>query len=88
MDVSDVSFIKRYVKMKIAYLIEPRVVRRWFRNNQVIYDLVKYSEEEIWDDPSYGNGDGHFLKIKTTKTIFSSQNIEQVIIIKQNLERV
>ena len=79
MDVSDVSFIKRYVRMKIAYLIEPRVVKRWFRNNQVIYDLVKYTEQPIHLE---------YFPQKTTKTIFSSPNIEQVITIKQNLERV
>ena len=46
------------------YEIEPRVEKRWFKENELVYDLIKYSEKEIWEDPSYGNGDGHFRKIK------------------------
>lgn len=64
--------------MKTAYLIEPRVAKRWFRNNQVMYDLVKYTEEDTHLE---------YFPQKTIKTIFSSQDIEQLITIKQNLER-
>lgn len=70
--------------MKTAYLIETRVLKRWFRNNQLIYDLVKYTEDEVY---IYNGLDYDLMPQKTIKTIFSSQDIEQVITIKQNLEK-
>ena len=70
-----------------TYEINPRVKKRWFKENELVYDLIKYSEKEIWDDPSYGNGDGEFRKIKIETVVFSSKNIEEVITTKKNLER-
>ncbi len=73
--------------MKTAYLIEPRVVKRWFRNNQVIYDLVEYTEKNFTRTVKLGKLEVEFIPQKTIRTIFSSQDIEQVITIKQNLEK-
>ena len=73
--------------MKTTYLINPRIKKHWFKQNSVVYDLIKYSEEVQWCDNTFGNGGGNFMDAKTTKTIFSSPNIEEVITIKNNLER-
>ena len=73
--------------MESSYTIEPRVKKRWFKENEMHYDLVKHSEELLWCDPSYGNGDGHFISATRSKTVFSSKNIEELITIKNNLER-
>lgn len=70
-----------------TYEINPRVKKRWFKENELVYDLIKYSEKEIWDDPSYGNGDGEFRKIKIETVVFSSKDIEQVITMKDNIQR-
>lgn len=70
-----------------TYTIEPRVKKRWFKENEMYYDLVKHSEETYWSDSSFGNGGGSFHKRKVEETVFSSKNIEEVLTIKNNLER-
>ena len=53
--------------MKVTYTIEPRVKKRWFKDNEMYYDLVKHLMDYVWCDPSYGNGGGDFREIKTEK---------------------
>jgi hypothetical protein len=68
-----------------TYTIEPRVKERWFKDNEMYYDLVKHSIVYYWSDPSYGNGGADFREIKIEKTVFFSKNIEEVLAIKNNL---
>lgn len=69
-----------------TYKIEPRVKRRWFRENELWYDLIKETWEEEWIDPSFGNGHGAFLPVRKTETIFSSQKIEEIETVIKNLK--
>ena len=39
-----------------TYHINPTVKKRWFKSPQIVYELIKYTEEEQWIDPTYGNG--------------------------------
>ena len=70
--------------MKTTYLINPRIKKHWFKQNSVVYDLIKYSEKEVY---IYNGLDEDLISQKTEKVIFSSLKIEEVIIIKNNLER-
>ena len=73
--------------MKTTYHINPRIKKHWFKQNTVVYDLIKYSEEDYGKTVSLGKLSVEFFPQKTEKVIFSSPNIEQAIIIKNNLER-
>ena len=64
--------------MRTTYHINPRIKKHWFKQNSVVYDLIKYSEEETHLE---------YFPQKSLKTIFSSPNIDEVITIKNNLER-
>ena len=66
------------------YLIEPRVKKRWFKENELVYDLIKYSEEDVWIDPSYGNGQGDTFWVKREEVIFTDKDITAVINLKNN----
>ena len=68
--------------MKTTYLINPRIKKHWFKQNSVVYDLIKYSETEVY---IYNGLDEDLIPQKTEKVIFSSPNIEELITIKKNL---
>lgn len=70
--------------MKTEYTIEPRVKKRWFKNNEMYYDLVRHSEEGKW---IYNGVDIDYILCPKIQTIFSSKNIKKVLTIKKNLER-
>ena len=36
-----------------TYHINPTIKKRWFKPPQLIYELIKYEEEEQWIDPTY-----------------------------------
>lgn len=67
-----------------TYKIEPRVKKRWFKENEMYYDLVRHSEEGDW---LYNGIDVDWVICSETKVIFSSKNIGDLIIFKNNLER-
>ena len=69
--------------MESSYTIEPRVKKRWFKKNEMYYDLVKHSEKE----ERYSIYEGGVEIIKTEETVFSSKNIEEVITIKDNIQK-
>jgi len=70
----------------IKYLIEPRVKKRWFKENELFYDLVKYSEKEEWFDYSFGNGEGEYITVKRTDVIFTDKDTTVVINLKNKLD--
>lgn len=70
--------------MKTEYTIEPRVKKRWFKGNELYYDLVKHSVKE---QHLYNGVDSDWIVCPQTQTIFSSKNIEEVITIKNNLQK-
>ena len=47
-----------------TYHINLTVKKRWFKSPQIVYKLIKYTEEEQWVDPTYGNGGGDFITVK------------------------
>lgn len=73
--------------MKTTYKIEPRVKKRWFKENDLYYDLVKETEEPEWHDPSFGNGGGNFISAKKLKTVFSSKDINEVLTVLNNIKK-
>ena len=70
--------------MRTTYHINPRIKKHWFKQNTVVYDLIKYSEKEVY---IYNGLDEDLISQKTEKVVFSSPNIDEVITIKNNLER-
>lgn len=67
-----------------GYTIEPRVKKRWFKENEMYYDLVKHSEEGKY---LYNGVDCDWIICPEIKTVFSSKNIDELITIKNNLEK-
>ena len=61
-----------------TYHINPTVKKRWFKSPQIVYKLIKYTEEEQWIDPTYGNGGGDFITVKKGTVIFSSPSFEEL----------
>lgn len=73
--------------MKTTYTIEPRVKKRWFKENEMYYDLVKETELDSIQSAKIGGVNISFFPQKEIKTVFTSKNIEEVLTIKNNLER-
>ena len=71
-----------------AYNINPIVKKRWFKSPQLIYELIKYEEEDVWVDPSYGNGGGDFLTVKKETVMFSSPSFEEVEELRKTLNKI
>ncbi len=74
--------------MKTTYKIEPRIKKRWFKENETYYDIIKETEEVEWCDPSFGNGGGNLISAKRIKTVFSSKDIDEVLTIIQHLNKI
>ena len=74
--------------MKTKYSIEPRIKKRWFKENETYYDIIKETEEVEWYDPTYGNGGGNFISAKRIKTVFSSKYIDEVLTMIYHLNKV
>ncbi len=68
----------------IKYHINPRIRKRWFKQNELVYDLVKYSEKE---GERYSPYEGGAQIIKTEETIFTSKDLDEVITLKDNLQK-
>ena len=54
----------------ITYHINPTVKKRWFKSPQIVYELLKYEEEDVWVDPTHGNGGGDFITVKKNCSFF------------------
>ena len=72
----------------ITYHINPTVKKRWFKSPQIVYKLIKYTEEEQWIDPTYGNGGGDFLTVEKGTVIFSSLSFEEVEELRKTLNKI
>lgn len=77
---------EKLITMKpiIKYEINPRVKKRWFKENELVYDLIKHSEEGEY---IYNGVDSDWINYAREIVVFSSKDIEQVITIKKNLEK-
>ena len=53
-----------------------------------MYELLKYTEEEQWIDPTYGNGGGDFLTVEKGTVIFSSPSFEEVEELRKTLNKI
>ena len=71
-----------------TYHINPTVKKRWFKSPQIVYKLIKYTEEEQWIDPTCGNGGGIYEIIKTETVIFSSPSFEEVEELRKTLNKI
>lgn len=71
-----------------AYHINPTVKKRWFKSPQIVYKLIKYTEEEQWIDPTYGNGGGDFITVKKETVVFSSPSFEEVEELRKTLNKI
>ena len=52
------------------------------------YELIKYTGEEQWIDPTYGNGGGDFLTVEKGTVIFSSLSFEEVEELRKTLNKI
>ena len=52
------------------------------------YELIKYTEEERWIDPTYGNGGGDFITVKKETVMFSSPSFEEVEELRETLNKI
>ena len=71
-----------------TYHINPTVKKRWFKSPQIVYKLIKYTEEEQWIDPTYGNGGGDFITVKKETVMFSSPSFEEVEELRKTLNKI
>ena len=71
-----------------AYHINTTIKKRWFKSPQLIYELIKYEEEEQWIDPTYGNGGGDFITVKKETVVFSSPSFEEVEELRKTLNKI
>jgi len=71
----------------MKYHISSRIKKHWFKKDELVYDLIEYSVKDEWIDPSYGNGGGNFIPVKTEKTLFTSKDLDEVIIIKDKIQK-
>ena len=71
-----------------TYHINPTIKKRWFKSPQIVYKLIKYTEEEQCIDPTYGNGGGDFLTVEKGTVIFSSPFFEEVEELRKTLNKV
>ena len=69
-----------------TYHINPTIKKRWFKSPQIVYKLIKYTEEEQWIDPTYGNGD--FITVKKETVVFSSPSFEEVEELRKTLNKI
>ena len=70
------------------YHINPTVKKRWFKSPQIVYQLIKYTEEERWIDPTCGNGGGDFITVKKETVMFSSPSFEEVEELRETLNKI
>ena len=71
-----------------TYHINPTVKKRWFKSPQIVYKLIKYTEEEQWIDPTQGNGGGDFITVEKGTVIFSSPSFEEVEELRKTLNKI
>ena len=71
-----------------TYHINQTVKKRWFKSPQIVYKLIKYTEEEQWIDTTYGNGGGDFITVKKETVVFSSQSFEEVEELRKTLNKI
>ena len=71
-----------------TYHINPTIKKRWFKPPQLIYELIKYKEEDVWVDPTYGNGGGDFITVKKETVVFSSPSFEEVEELRKTLNKI
>lgn len=71
-----------------TYHINPTIKKRWFKSPQIVYELIKYTEEEEWIDPTYGNGGGDYIAVKKETVIFSSPSFEEVEELRNRLNQI
>lgn len=73
----------------MKYEIKLRVKNRWWwRDPKIFYDLIKIEEHKIWTDPSYGNGGGCFMDITDRQVVKTSEDVQEVINLKKELEKL
>ena len=71
-----------------TYHINPTIKKRWFKSPQIVYKLIKYTKEEQWIDPIYGNDGGDFLTVEKGTVIFSSPSFEEVEELRKTLNKI
>ena len=71
-----------------TYHINPTIKKRWFKPPQLIYELIKYEEEDVWVDPTYGNGGGSYGIVKIETILFSSPSFEEVEELRKTLNKI
>ena len=74
--------------MGVCQHINPTVKKRWFKSPQIVYQLIKYTEEERWIDPTCGNGGGDFITVKKETVMFSSPSFEEVEELRETLNKI
>jgi hypothetical protein len=71
--------------MEPTLKISPRLVKPFFRQPYVVYDIVECGQR--WYDPSYGNGGGDYRdyeqKLITLKSIDEAQALLGKLTIKE-----
>lgn len=71
--------------MKTKYSTEPRIKKRWFKENELWYDLVKTTGQGKY---MYNGIDSDWIEYDEFKTVFSSKDIDEVLTIIQHLNKI
>lgn len=73
------------MKQKVKYRIEPRIKKRWFKENELYYDLIKTEEKGSY---VYNGIDSDWIEFEETRTVLSSKDINEVLTVIENLKTV
>jgi hypothetical protein len=77
----------KFTTDEVTYSIKPRMKKRWFTRDIKVYDLIKYSKGERWNDPSYGNGMGNYIDYESEDVIYSFDTLMEAESFKHELEK-
>lgn len=69
-----------------TYIMNPRKRKRWFREDELVYDLIKQTVKNEWIDPSCGNGGGNFIQVEREQVLLTSSNLAEIKNLKEQLE--
>ena len=76
------------MKQKVKYSIEPHIKKRWFKENETYYDIIKETEETTGKNITIGKLNVELFPQKEIKTVFSSTNLNEVLTMIQHLNKI
>lgn len=73
---------------QIEFHIKVKVKKKWFKKNELSYEVYEHKKVDLWIDPSYGNGGGNFVSAWQIKLIMAFNTSAEAIAFKSDLEQI